>query len=229
MSQHSQTLSNATALMIHGAGGGGWEFRFWEPAFVRGGFDVLALDLAASPLGLENTNLNDYLEQAIMLGSSRRPVLVGASMGAAIAMLAVGWLDVRALILVVPAVPGELERTYPQVIRWAGGAYSDTVASMPEADDETVLFAHERWRDESGRVLNEISMLAEIPAPRCPTLVIVAEDDEVVSADRQLELADRLRADRIIIPAASHLAPLLSRRAAGVAEAAVDWLLRNLG
>jgi pimeloyl-ACP methyl ester carboxylesterase len=36
------------AVMIHGAGGGGWEWDAWRPVFEHGGWDVIAADLMPS-------------------------------------------------------------------------------------------------------------------------------------------------------------------------------------
>ena len=32
------------AVMVHGAGGGGWEYFLWEPVFERAGYEVIKIE-----------------------------------------------------------------------------------------------------------------------------------------------------------------------------------------
>ena len=51
------------ALLIHGAGAGGWEWNLWREVFAARGIDSRAPDLQPSPAGLEATTLEDYRGQ----------------------------------------------------------------------------------------------------------------------------------------------------------------------
>lgn len=50
-----------TIVMIHGAGGGGWEYALWQPIFRAAGYRVIANDLQPVPAGLAVTTFADYL------------------------------------------------------------------------------------------------------------------------------------------------------------------------
>ncbi|HWA83232.1 MAG TPA: alpha/beta fold hydrolase, partial [Fimbriimonadaceae bacterium] len=69
------------AVMVHGAGGGGWEYRFWQPVFEKAGYRVVARDLVPAKGGLEKTTFDDYVDQICRAGGEHPAVLIGASMG----------------------------------------------------------------------------------------------------------------------------------------------------
>jgi len=48
------------ALLVHGAGGGGWEWNIWKRIFQVHGFMGHAPDLLPSANGLRDTSLEDY-------------------------------------------------------------------------------------------------------------------------------------------------------------------------
>ena len=51
------------ALLVHGAGGGGWEYDLWREAFERRGWRVVARDLEPGASGLAATSADDYVGQ----------------------------------------------------------------------------------------------------------------------------------------------------------------------
>ena len=92
--------------MIHGAGGGGWEWDFWRETFEQRDWEVLAHDLEPSSKGLAETRLRDYVEQVVAwTAADDRLLLVGASMGGAIALLAAEQLRPNGVVLVNSVVP----------------------------------------------------------------------------------------------------------------------------
>ena len=97
------------ALLVHGAGGGGWEYELWRDAFEQRGWRVVARDLQPGASGLAATSVDDYVGQlAQWLPPAERSselVIVGASMGGALALRAAATLRPTALVLVNSVVP----------------------------------------------------------------------------------------------------------------------------
>jgi pimeloyl-ACP methyl ester carboxylesterase len=218
------------AVFVHGAGGGGWEWNVWARVFAAHGFGVHAPDLMAGPQGLAATTLDDHAGQVggwLADARRRRPggfvVLVGASLGGLLALM---WADAAdALILVNPLPPDGLPSPpRPAVVPWGREAsLAGTRRAMPDADDAAALYAFRRWRDESGRALDQACAGATIAPLRGPLLVLASDDDEDVPPARSEVLARRLGA-RLLRWPGSHVGPLLGRRAAAAAEQAVEWL-----
>ncbi|MCC7102808.1 MAG: alpha/beta hydrolase [Fimbriimonadaceae bacterium] len=215
------------AVMVHGAGGGGWEYDFWRPVFERAGYRVETPTLAPGPQGLGKTTFADYTKQVESLG--RPDVLIGASMGGVLVLKAAAKLRPRCLVLVCSGLPAgispmEIASPYPEVIRWKGGPYEDTVASMPDSDEETRRWAWIRWRDESGAVLNEIRTGVSVTLPKARTLSVIPLADDTVSPADQMKLARWVKADILQFEGMSHVGPLLSTNARDVAKLVVKWL-----
>ncbi len=213
--------------MVHGAGGGGWEYRFWAPIFQQAGWNVVARDLLPVRGGLARTTVDDYLRQIVAWTPRRhgRLVLVGASMGGPLALAAARRLHPDAVVLVNPVPPfGMKRKASPAIVRWAHGPYQDTVDSMPDSDEAARRDAWPRWRDESGAVLNRLAQGLRPPRPRCPILLIVSGRDTDVPSVLSRTTARRLRADVLTLPKASHVGPLLGRDAASVAASVLKWL-----
>ena len=220
-----------TAVFVHGAGGGGWEWGVWARVFAAHGHEVIAPDLMAGPQGLAATALEDYSAQVrgwLEAARQRRPgtsvCLLGASLGGLLALANADAAD--ALVLVNPMPPEGLPtaETVPDIVPWGREAsLAGTRRALPESDDLTALFAFRRWRDESGRVLRQARAGLALPVPVCPVLVMASSTDGDVPPDTSAALANRLGASLQRLPG-GHVAPLLGRQAAGAAGLAVEWL-----
>jgi pimeloyl-ACP methyl ester carboxylesterase len=216
--------------MVHGAGGGGWEYRLWAPIFHKAGWNVVSKDLVPAKGGLAKTRVEDYLRQIIAWTPERRGrlVLVGASMGGPLVLAAARRLKPDAIVLVNPVpeigIPGR--KLSPPVVRWANGPFADTVAAMPESDQATQVFAWKHWRDESGAVLNRLTKGLRTPHPRCRVLMIVSGKDTDIAPSLSRATARRLRADIKTLPKMSHVGPLFGREAPSVAAGVLKWLER---
>lgn len=223
-------------VMVHGAGGGGWEYDFWKPVFEKAGWRVVAKDLLPAKGGLERTKFTDYVGQ--VEAWSKRPkgaklVLVGASMGGILALKAAETLHPDALVLVdsVPPKgigPARPQHDYPPIIKWANGPIKDTRDSMPDSDEKTIQWAWKRWRDESGGVLSTISQGVSVKPPTCPVLVIIGEKDTDVDPASGREMAKKFHGDIHFYQGMSHVGPLLSTRATEVASSAQAWVAAAL-
>jgi pimeloyl-ACP methyl ester carboxylesterase len=220
----------ASALFVHGAGAGGWEWNVWRGVFAASGLQAVAPDLAPSPSGLENTGFDDYASQVrnVLRGLSRPRALVGASLGGLLVACAAA--DADALVLVNPLPPSPWhaqlpQRDWPDVVPWRRDArLSSTRRELPDADAATAMFAFRHWRDESGAVLRTAYAGVEIDRPACPVLCVASQLDEDVPPALTAALALEWQADLLRVSALSHIGPLLGRDAADVAAQALAWL-----
>lgn len=224
-----------TAVMVHGAGGGGWEYEFWSKEFQAKGWTVVAKDLEPVSKGLAATTFSDYQKQveSWARGAKRPLVLVGASMGGGLVLKAAEKLKPDAVILVNSILPKGIAEPskaepYPAVIKWANGPLKDTEDAMPDADRKTVLWAWKRWRDESGAVMNEIRRGIDVKKPKCPVLAIIGSKDTDVPPDGSVKFAKSLEADWFCFADMSHVGPLMGRRAGEAAEFALAWTRHRL-
>ncbi|MGV3613856.1 MAG: alpha/beta hydrolase [Fimbriimonas sp.] len=213
-------------VMIHGAGGGGWEYVKWKPVFVKAGYEVVTRDLVPVKDDYAATKLADYVAQVESWCPKDRPVvLIGASMGGMLALKAATRVRPQAVILVNSVTPeGSGGKAHPAVVRWANGPLKDTRDSMPDSDEKTILWAWKRWRDESGAVMTELSKGVPINPPRCPSLVVIGNEDTDIPPARSRALAATLDADILEYNAMSHVGPLLGTRAPEVAHTVLTWI-----
>ncbi len=223
-------VAKPVAIMIHGAGGGGWEYMQWKPIFEKAGFHVIARDLVPAG-GLEKTTLADYVEQVVAWAKAEKGpvILVGASMGGPIALKAAERLKPAGVILInaVPPVgvaPKQEAKPHPAIVRWAGSPRQDSVDAMPDSDAKMIDYAWKRWRDESGAVMDALSSGIACAKPSCPVLVVIGEDDKDISPNTSRAVAAWASADVFTYRGVSHVGPLLGRRAPEIARQVVDWL-----
>ena len=223
------------ALLVHGAGGGAWEWNLWRGVLEAQAVAVHALELQPSSAGLAATTLQDYrIQVRDALQALPHPrVLVGASLGGLLAAMSANQAD--ALVLVNPLPPAPWHRQLPRrewsgaVVSWQRNArLASTRDALGDADDAAAIFAFRHWRDESGRVLREANAGIEVERPACPALLIASARDEDVPPEIILAMAGEWRADRLETLASSHVGPLLGREAPDIARQAVAWLNRRM-
>ena len=220
---------SGTIVCIHGAGGGGWEYAKWAPVFTAVGYQFIAEDLLPDHGNLAATTFDNYVDQVkawLPIGVS--PILVGASMGGVLALKVAEAIDPAALVLINSVLPAGVgtprpAKSYPPIIPWANGSLVDTRESLFDSDEATIAWAWPRWRDESGAVLQEIASGISVPPPSCPTLVVLGTEDIDIPYKSGLALAEWAGADVHLYHGMSHVGPLLSRRAAEVAQMVATW------
>lgn len=221
----------AAVLAVHGAGGGGWEWRLWAPVLAARGWRLHAPDLVPDPAGLAQTGFRHYQAQVEGAAQALPPpvVLLGASLGGLLALAAAARVRPAALVLVnalPPAGTGARlpPRRWPPVVSWSQAALSGTVADLPDADLASARWAHRRWRDESGAVLAQAWAGVAVAMPACPVLVLTGALDRDVPPPVSRALAAHLDADRAEVDGCSHLGILLGARAALAAALVAAWL-----
>ncbi len=219
-------VNPVTVVMIHGAGGGGWEYEKWRPVFEARGWKVVNRDLVPVHGGYAHTKIGDYVDQVIGWCPKNSPViLIGASMGGRLALEAAPKVHPVAIVMVNSVPPeGHNPRKFPSVVKWANGPLKDTIDSMPDSDQATIQWAWKRWRDESGSVMESLSKGGNVLSPTCPVLVVIGESDGDVPPKVSHQVAKRFRAMVLSYPGMSHVGPLLSRSAAKVAQDVVNKL-----
>lgn len=225
--------SRPVAVMIHGAGGGGWEWRFWQEEFERAGWKVVAPDLMPAEEGIGSTTVEDYIEQVVQAASTagESPVLIGASMGGILALKAAERVKPRAIVLVNSVPPAGVEwsrrqqrEKIPDVIEWSKSPLKETADALWDSTQEVIEWAHERWRDESGAVLRALRDGVAAEKPSCPVLVIASDKDTDIPPEVSRQLAESLSGDFVLYREMSHVGPLLGKRAADVAKHTLGWL-----
>lgn len=218
-------------LLIHGAGGGAWEWTVWLRVLAAAGVSARAIDLApVEPL--EATRLGDYAAQvAAAAAAMDRPVLVGASLGGLLAAMVADAAAARAVVLVNPLPPApwntalRARAPWPARVPWRSTAsVAGTARAIPDAGAGTVEWAWRRWRDEAGAVLDDAYAGIAVDRPRCSLLVIASGADADVPGAVSASLAADWQADLVRVPGASHVGPLLGTSASAVARQAVAWV-----
>lgn len=226
-------MSACNALLVHGAGGGAWEWNLWRGVLEAHAIAAHALELQPAAVGLTATTLQDYRTQVrgALQALPRPRVLIGASLGGLLAAMCADQAD--ALVLVNPMPPAPWHRQLPRrdwgaaVMPWQRNArLASTRDALCDADDAGAIFAFRHWRDESGRVLREAHAGIEVENPACPTLLIASAHDQDVPPEIILAMAGQWRVDRLEALASSHVGPLLGRKAPDIARQAVAWLNR---
>ena len=226
-------MSVRAALLVHGAGAGGWEWNVWRDVLEASGLVIAAPDLQPSPDGLAATRLDDYVAQmAQALAALPRPrAVVGASLGGAIALRLARDADALVLVNPVPPAPWHAQlprREWPDAVPWRRDArLESTRRALPDADPASALYAFRRWRDESGAVMREARAGVEAVFDPVPTLCIASGDDADVPAAATRALAASLGAGVWELSDASHTGPLLGREAPRVAARVAGWLSRR--
>jgi hypothetical protein len=218
------------ALALHGAGGGGWEWKLWRDVLAASGIEPVAPDLLPIAAGLSETGYEHYLQQAnVALAALPRPrAVIGASLGGLLAMGCAQAADALVLVNPLPPAPWAASlpaRDWPDVVPWRREArLASTRRALPDADDATALFAFRHWRDESGAVLRAAHAGIHVNKPACRVLCVVSKHDEDVPPALTRALAAAWEADLIEADSPSHVGPLLGRCATDTAALVAAWL-----
>lgn len=228
------SASAHSILLIHGAGGGGWEWRVWMQVLQARGFACVAPDWQAVDGDLESTSLFDYLAQMrnVLHALPEPRAVVGASLGGLLAaMLAAeegDALDALLLVNALPPAPWHAAlpvRDWPLRVEWGRNArLASTRRSMPDADEASCLFAFRQWRDESGYALAQAHAGVDVRRPVARVHSIIGQDDADIPAHAGIAWARHWQASLEVLAGAGHLSPLFGAQAVACASRAADWL-----
>lgn len=219
-----------SALLVHGGGGGGWEWDLWCDVLASAELQVVAPDLQPARQGLSATRFIDYQEQLerLLEGLPRPRVVMGASLGGLLALRIAAQADALVLVNPLPPSPWHRDlpaRTWPDVVPWRRNArLASTRQALPDADEASALFAFRRWRDEAGAVLREAYSGVAVERPACRVLFVLSDQDEDVPVTLAQAMASEWERDTLQTLSPSHVGPLLGRHAAGIAAQSVAWL-----
>lgn len=154
-------------LLVHGAGSGPWVFDGWSESFPN--LNLVTIDLHEG-LDLSTASMDDYAARVVSASRklSKPIALCGWSMGGLVTLMAAEATDCKALILIEPSPPAEVQGLSPHAPIGHGtfdpevvyGAFPSGISSRPES----TLARGERKRGIS------------VPNVRCPTLVISGDE-----------------------------------------------------
>lgn len=197
-------------IFIHGMWSRHTVWRDWEAAFRARGFNCLTPDLPGhaehgSDTLLAGATLDSYVEAIVELArGSKRPVLIGHSLGGLIGQLAAQRLDLAGLVLVNSAAPAQIFPLRPSMLpglarhfaKWALWKKSfrlstweadylvfNRVPPLERADCHKLLIA------ESGKVAYEVGFGAlnlahtnRVSKERidCPMLALAGGRDRII-------------------------------------------------
>jgi pimeloyl-ACP methyl ester carboxylesterase len=127
-------VTPSTFVLIHGGGGGAWDWHLVEGELRARGHDVVAVDLPSED---PTAGLEDYADVVVdAIGDRTDLVVVGHSFGGFTAPLVCDRLQADLLVLVAAMIPAPGERP----AEW----WSNTGHQMPDgADDPIATFLHD--------------------------------------------------------------------------------------
>jgi pimeloyl-ACP methyl ester carboxylesterase len=220
-------------LLVHGISHGAWCWQpHFAPYFADLGYDVHALSLrghAGSPgrTHLHRNRLEDYVADVVAVATSLPgpPILIGHSMGGAIAQLTIRSHPrvARAVVLLTPMVPGglrlrELARTaadprrIPPLLRLLRGRRLSPAQAnrLPffdgRLDPDGARLAADRLQAESWRALVQLMTRfapAGGPLP-IPALVLGSARDSIFGAAPLRRTASHYALDAVVLDVGSH-------------------------
>jgi pimeloyl-ACP methyl ester carboxylesterase len=179
----------ATYVLIHGGGGGAWDWHLVAPELRALGHEVVAMDL---PTGDQSAGLSEYADSVVeAIGDRTDLVVVGHSFGAFTAALVCTRVPVDLLVLVsgMIARPGERpgdwwENTGHEQARrtQGGGSDDDPIATyMHDVPPALAAEALAKARDSVATPLLEPWPLDAWPD--VPTRFLVCRDDRYFPAE----------------------------------------------
>jgi pimeloyl-ACP methyl ester carboxylesterase len=226
-------MSKPALLFVHGAGGGGWEWRIWLRVFEAAGWEIAAPDLIPTAAGTSGTQFDDYVAQVsawIDDLAGPPPLVIGASLGGLLALKAAGTQPVSGLVLVNALPPAQIPGwppgrvSFPAVIDWSARTAQDSLRELPDSDAGFCEEFTEAWRLESGAAMAAAYAGVTVAVPTFPCLVVVGDADQEVPHTYGVAMAKLFQADLCCFSQVSHLGALMGRRAPLIATMVLEWI-----
>lgn len=224
----------AELVLLHGAGGGAWEWGRWArllqaharvvhvPDFSRS----CVVDAPAGAKAFSQLRI-DLLERLRLQPGC---VLVGASLGGLLAAAIADTLEARALVLINPALPAGSSDPRPSSVVMHGNrpwglraSVSSTRSAVPELHPLDVLQVFRRWSDCNLRLLSEIAEGIDVQRPSMPCLLLCSDSDTEIRADDVRRLGAAWGAQLQWLRG-SHVGPVLGAEAAVAVAQTLAWL-----
>jgi pimeloyl-ACP methyl ester carboxylesterase len=221
-------------ILLHGAGGGAWEWRHWNRRLSAERRRFICPDFSIFAGGRQPTafaQLSEGLSQSLQLEAGA--ALIGASFGGLLAASLVGSLQASALVLInpiacAPHLAAASAISLSARKHWGRDARLDaTLRALPELDPVDAAAAFRHWADFDAKLLAEACAGIPLQAPGCPTLVLVCGEDRELSPAPALSMAHAWGADIVRLPG-SHVSPLLGHRWRYAFDLVDDWLSARL-
>ncbi len=170
----------ATFVLIHGGGGGAWDWHLVAPELRARGHDVVAMDLPSED---ESAGLSDHADAVIdAIGDRTGLVVVAHSFGGFTAPIVCSRVSVDVLVLVAGMVPAPGERP---------GDWWDNTGHEGGGDDEIATYLHDVAPDLAAEALAQSRGASEAPLlepwplpawPDVPTRYLLFRDDRYFPA-----------------------------------------------
>lgn len=202
-------------LFIHGAGASPLVWRLQLLQFK----DALAVELPGHPNGTGYNTVEryaDWVEDYIEKKSIENPILVGHSMGGAIAItLALRHLDAAGLVLVGT---GARLRVHPEILFKINENYEETVGliaklSISPASDPVIAERNAREMLHVNRSVtygdfvacDKFDRMGDVAEISCKTLIVVGADDKMTPVKYSEYLHEKIaNSQLVVIPGAGH-------------------------
>jgi pimeloyl-ACP methyl ester carboxylesterase len=189
----------ATYVLIHGGGGGAWDWHLVTAELRALGRDVVAMDL---PSDDESAGLSEYADTVVAaIGDRTELVLVGHSFGAFTAALVCSRVPVDLLVLVAGMVPRPGERPG----EWWANTGHEQAGGRGGDDDVIATFMHDVPADLAAEALTRARDSVATPLlepwplagwPDVPTRYLLCRDDRYFPAEWMREVVrERLGID----------------------------------
>ena len=212
-----------TTIFIHGAGANPLVWRLQTVHFP----DSLAVKLPGHPRGSGLATVSDYarsVESQLVEKGIRNPVIVGHSMGGAIAIdLALEMSGLKGLVLVGtgarlrvrPEFLEEIKRDYPEAVKllasWSVSPSTDPVLAERIASD--LMKVKPEVTFDEFVACDKFDRMNRVGDVTCRTLIICGEDDRMTPKKYSELLHERIKASElVIIPGAGHSVMLEKHR-----------------
>ena len=187
----------------------------------------LAVELPGHPSGAGYSTIEDYassVEEYIRKEAVKEPVLVGHSMGGAIAItLALAKFNLAGLVLVgtgarlrvQPTILSKVKENYEEasklIAAWSVSPGSDPVIAQRIAQE--LLRTNSRVTYGDFMACDKFDRMNEVQDITCKTLIVVGEDDRMTPVKYSQYLHEKIFGSKlVVIPGAGHSVMLEQQR-----------------